>query len=134
MTNEIFSHLAAAFAPVPPPPPLRQRLLDRLAAAPVAELRAGEGEWIPLDAPGVAWRLLYRDPATRQRTGQLRLAPGAVLPAHPHRTNEQCLILEGAVTWDGVTYRAGDFVVMPAGGHHPPAESAEGALVLVIGG
>jgi quercetin dioxygenase-like cupin family protein len=41
----------------------------------------------------------------------LRLAPGAVLPAHRHPMDEECVVLEGAV-------QIGDELLLHAGGFH----------------
>ena len=51
----------------------------------------------------------------------VKMAPKSSLPAHEHKYNEQCLMLEGSVSVDGQTAYAGDFVFMPAGTFSPPS-------------
>lgn len=126
--------LGASVEPVAPPTGLRARLLAKIAAGPVAEVRADEGEWLPLGPPGVDRKLLYRDAHTGQRTYLLRLAPGSILPPHRHHTAEQCLILQGDMISEGCTYGAGDFIVVSAEREHSEVSSAHGATVLIVGG
>lgn len=131
--------LAEAVEPVAPPAGLRARLMAKIAdkaaaAGTLAEVRAHEGEWLPLGPPGVDRKMLFRDPATGQKTFLLRLAPGAELPTHQHKTPEQCMVMEGDLGWEGDTYHAGDFVVVAADGDHASVRSENGAIVLIVGG
>lgn len=130
--------LEAAVPLVTPPPALRARLLSRLAqycaTGPITELRQNEGAWVPTGIPGVDQRMLYTDPATRYSTYYLRFAPGAVVPPHRHKTNEQCLVMEGDLYWDDLSYGPGDFVVAAANTLHSPISSKDGALVLIVSG
>ena len=61
----------------------------------------------------------------------VRMAPKTWIPAHDHGEAEQCLVLEGSVTSDGVTAFAGDFTYMPAGSSHHPLYSEDGCLLLI---
>ena len=61
----------------------------------------------------------------------MKMAPKSNIPAHEHKYNEQCLMLEGSVSGDGQTAYAGDFVFMPAGSSHKPLYSEEGCLFLI---
>lgn len=128
--------LAAAVPPVTPLPALRARLLSQLerycATGPAVDIRHNEGEWTPIGVPGIDRRVLYRDPQTGYATFYLRMAPGSVLPAHRHTTNEQCLMLEGHIQWDDLRFGPGDFVVAAADTVHSPIRTEEGALVLII--
>ena len=130
--------LVSSVEPVAPPPALRNRLMGQLerycATGPVVDVRRNEGEWVPTGIPGVDQRLLYIDPITKYSTFHMRMAPGAVIPPHRHRTNEQCLVLEGDLHWDDLTYGPGDFVVAGAHTVHTPISTQEGALVLVVAG
>ena len=58
-------------------------------------------------------------------------APQTSLPAHPHGEAEQCLVLEGSITSDGVTANAGDFTYMPPGSSHHALFSQDGCLLLI---
>ena len=59
------------------------------------------------------------------------MAPKATFPAHPHKTAEQCLVLEGSVTSGDVTAYAGDFVYMPAGSNHDSLYTEGGCTFLI---
>ncbi|MGH9581467.1 MAG: cupin domain-containing protein [Bryobacteraceae bacterium] len=120
-----------------PPPYLRQRILDQIAAisAPSSDatppeatlVRAHDSPWASTPAPGVSARPLLGD-----RTVLIRMQPGAAYPSHEHSQAEQCYVIEGTLTdSDGFTVYAGDFVCMPAGSTHKPIHSDSGCLLLV---
>ena len=118
-----------------PPASLRARLLEKIAGpAPAPQTRMGEGilvrandtEWVRQPIPGVETRPLYG-----KKTFLVRMAPKSSLPAHPHGEAEQCLVLEGSITTDGVTAHAGDYTYMPAGSTHHPLYTDEGCLLLI---
>ena len=63
----------------------------------------------------------------------LRFAPGAVLPAHRHPVDEECVVLEG-------TIRIGALKLGPGGYHHVPKDvldadstSDEGCVIYLRG-
>lgn len=58
----------------------------------------------------------------------LRIAPGALLPDHPHELNEDCYMLDGDMYLGDVLIRAGDYQLAQAGGHHVGITSDEGGL------
>jgi mannose-6-phosphate isomerase-like protein (cupin superfamily) len=127
--------LPLAASEVAPPPSLRARLLERIGAQPPARessmgegilVRANDTEWKRLPVPGVEMRPLYG-----QKTFLVRMAPKSTIPAHPHGDAEQCLVLEGSVTSDGVTAYAGDFTYMPPGSSHHSLYSEDGCLFLI---
>ena len=110
---------------------LRDRILDSVKKKqprkPVGMIvRQDETPWIPTETPGVETRMLFGE-----RTMLVRMAPGTVLPEHPHIHAEQCLILEGSIRTEKVTAYAGDFTYMPAGSNHPPLYSETGCLLLI---
>src|SRR5581483_10299317 len=117
--------LSMSVAPQAPPPHLRERLMERVAANPrvpvrknpdMTIVRGDSSPWRRSGFPGVEVRPLLRD-----KTLLVRMQPGAVYPHHEHSLAEQCFVLEGSVTdSDGVTAYAGDFVVMAAGSSHEP--------------
>jgi quercetin dioxygenase-like cupin family protein len=121
----------ASAAPATPPAGLKQRLLDRIGQAQAAKagmeiVRADGGGFVQTPMPGVQFRYLKG-----KNTFLVKMAPKSHLPAHDHKYNEQCLMLEGSVSGDGETACAGDFVFMPAGSHHKPLYSEEGCLFLI---
>jgi len=120
---------------VAPPPSLRARLLERIGAQPAARnssmgegilVRANDTDWKRSRMPGVEMRLLYG-----QKTLLVRMAPKTSYPAHDHGEAEQCLVLEGSITSEGVTAYAGDYTYMPAGSSHHPLYSEDGCLLLI---
>ncbi len=117
------------------PPDLRARLLDRVRAEAGAAqpgqtestvVRADDTAWEASPVPGVQFR-----PLLGTRTLLVRMGPKTHYPAHHHPVAEQCLVLEGSVTSDGVTAYAGDYVYMPAGSMHKPLYSEQGCLFLL---
>jgi anti-sigma factor ChrR (cupin superfamily) len=129
---EVADQLALSAAISEPPPTLRARVLERIAASPISRdemtlVRSGDSPWIALAAPGVEVRWLLG-----RKTLLVRMQPGAVFPEHEHRQVEQCYVLEGSVTdADGVTVHAGDFICMPAGITHRPIHTATGCVFLI---
>lgn len=121
---------------VAPPPHLRARLLESIAAGdrPAAKpaqaepliVRAGDSAWVQTPVPGVQTR-----PLLGKKTMLVRMAAKTLLPEHDHAAGEQCLVLEGSLSSDGVTVHAGDFTYMPKGTHHAPLYSEEGCLLLI---
>jgi quercetin dioxygenase-like cupin family protein len=119
---------------VEPPPRIRARLMEKIAAeAPAAPtpgdgiiVRAGDTEWKDGPAPGVQYRPLHG-----VKTMLVRMAPDTWLPAHDHKLAEQCLVLEGSIRSDGVAAYAGDYIYMPAGSTHAALYSETGALFLI---
>jgi anti-sigma factor ChrR (cupin superfamily) len=116
---------------VTPPADLWARIERRLAAAELATVatpaveRVEEGRWRDL-APGVRIKPLWGG-----RTVLIACEPGAVVPAHRHRTFEHSLILSGDVTGDDGEYSAGDYQAMPAGSRHGAWSTRTGCRVLV---
>lgn len=122
--------LSASVPAVAPPGELRQRLLDQVRDVqprPSMEIvRADDAGFVQTPMPGVQFRYL-----NGKNTFLVKMAPKSELPAHDHKHNEQCLMLEGSVRGDGQTAYAGDFVFMPAGSHHKALYSEEGCLFLI---
>lgn len=123
--------LATSAETAAPPTDLRQRLLDQIAQSWPAKsameiVPADDGGFVQTPMPGVQIRYLKG-----KNTFLVRMAPKSSLPAHEHKYNEQCLMLEGSISGDGRTAYAGDFVFMPAGSLHNPLYSEEGCLFLI---
>lgn len=113
---------------------MRAALLARLPArAPGTHvLRHAEGEWKQL-MPGVRVKTLRRDPFAGTETTLWRVDPGASVPPHAHRHEEECLVLEGSIVKDDVEYFPGDFLLADAGELHSRFSSPRGALFLIRG-
>lgn len=127
--------LPLAAGEVGPPPGLKERLLNRIGEKPAAKtsemgegilVRASDSGWKRLPVPGVEIRPLFE-----KKTMLVRMAPKTWLPEHGHSEAEQCLVIEGSVTSDGVTAYAGDFTYMPAGSTHRPLYSEDGCVLLI---
>jgi len=110
--NERLSPLLDAGEVRPPPD-----LFDRVQAAIGARkqdlpgtltIRATEGQWEPL-APGFERKMLATDGPNGRVTFLVRGEPGARFPAHEHPEDEECFVIEGDITFDTLTLRAGDF-------------------------
>ena len=66
------------------------------------------------------------------KTILLRLPAGFTMELHSHITTEQHIVLKGAYTNEGITYREGSYQLFNAHEEHGPFYSNEGALILVI--
>lgn len=133
--------LAGLDSDLPPiTPPKRvweniERALDAQASGSAAAefvVRKDARQWRPL-IPGVDWLILHRDPATGCQSVLLRFAPGSRFPPHRHTQAEECILLEGDLQIGRDTYRAGDYVVMPANTVHPIISSSLGAIAYIRG-
>jgi anti-sigma factor ChrR (cupin superfamily) len=157
---ETCAALALAAPAAAPPASARERLLARVseesggpppetsgrpaprsearADSPAADasgllvVRAGEGEWLKTEDPGVFVKLLYVDRERETVTTLVRMSPGSRIPPHRHRGAEQCLVLEGDVSSGVHTLSAGDFNCAPAGSVHDELTSERGALLLIV--
>lgn len=146
---EEWKALAATAAELPfeldqlqPPPSLKNRLMQRIAAEPshVAEepepgifvMRAGRGRWRETPYPGVSFQVLYSDRGTGNVTSLLRLEPGAEYPAHHHAGVEQCWVIQGKVRIGAIEIEAGDFEYANAETDHGIIQSDTGCLLLII--
>jgi anti-sigma factor ChrR (cupin superfamily) len=121
-------------AEVRPPPDLFERveatIRSRSAQLPgTLTIRQDEGEWQPLVA-GVERKMLA-SPVPGRVTFLIRGRPGARFPAHPHAEDEECFVLEGDITFDTLTLRAGDYHVARRGSPHPKATTQGGCLLLM---
>lgn len=113
---------------------IKRRLMDR-----VADEQAGAHLTVPLQAgtwrtlwPGVRVKALHETPEALSYL--LELAPGAWLPAHRHRADEECIVIQGQVSLGrqvhGVT---GTYHLARAGTLHPGLRSDTGALLFLRG-
>jgi quercetin dioxygenase-like cupin family protein len=116
-----------------PEAPVRDCLRDRILAhaqkpAGMSVVRADEGVWKPI-LPGIRIKSLRKGEGTE--TTLWKIDAGAVLPAHPHTQQEECLVLEGSVLHGGVEYFAGDYLLADAGLMHAEFTTTTGALLLI---
>ncbi len=139
--NDLDADLVAALAMALRPAPLsdarrralRQRVLDATtgASAPaMSVVRAVDGCWLPL-LPGVSIKFLRVDPVTRSQSSLWKLEPGSRLPAHSHVAEEECVVLDGSVSYGGSDYGRGDYLLAVPGNDHQPFECAHGATLYI---
>lgn len=109
---------------------VRERVMTAVAnksAALHRTIRAEAGVWETVGT-GIERKLLWE-------TGDsvsclIRLAPGAVVAGHPHRLDEECVVLEGSLRIGrDLVLRPGDFHVGVKGVDHDVAATETGALV-----
>ena len=89
---------------------IRTRLMERVADADESHLTiaAADGQWQPF-MEGVEMKVLREHEGVL--TYLLRLAPGAIVPAHRHVMDEECVVLEGRI-------HVGSLVEVGPGGYH----------------
>jgi len=135
--QETAQALTLSASAVAPPPSLRARLMasiipkdgaeDKKPANDLTLVRKDDTAWQPMPFPGVETR-----PLLGKKTLLVRMAPKSSLPAHDHDHGaEQCLVLEGSISCDGLTAYAGDFTYMPRGSKHHALYSEDGCLLLI---
>lgn len=130
---ELIEALLCSLTPIDPPPALRARVLNRTSPplespGPVVTVRASEGTWVDF-LPGIRVKALHDDGASR--TWLARMEAGAVVPAHEHERDEECLVLEGTIVLGGVELHVGDHQVAKAGSWHDAVTTRTGCLVLL---
>lgn len=128
---------AAVLTPQPEAGPgarVRDRLLARVAQDAARDkpftVRPQDGDWRACGA-GLEVKVLHRDEAVQSYL--LRMAPGAVLPAHTHPLDEECVVLEGEVMLEDVKAGPGSYHLTPRGATHRPIRSETGCLLFLRG-
>ena len=107
-------------------------LEDSASAPGTRTLRHNEGSWQTV-RPGIEKKVLDIDRSAGMHSYLLRIAPGALIPAHAHAKTEECLVIEGDVVFGGTVLQAGDYHVAPAGIGHPDITSRNGGLLFLRG-
>jgi len=140
-SRNVASLMALAIDPVAPPAEARQRILGAIgSSAPLDEslpeksrtIRAGEGRWYRQPADGIDVMPLSVDQERGIATIMLRIAPGAILPAHDHRGAEESYVVSGSCRIGSVSLKQGDFHHVDAGQHHGTVVSDEGCTLLLV--
>jgi anti-sigma factor ChrR (cupin superfamily) len=138
--HDVAGHLALSTSLVMPPERVEARIMEKIRPKGFVQevpgihvLRAGSGPWVKTPFPGVACKRLFFDPATNLQTTLLQLEPGALYPAHEHKTEEQCWVLSGDVRFGNeVRLTAGDFTYADSGTRHKTITSDGGCLLLIV--
>ena len=112
---------------------IKRRVFERIAAAERGHLTvaADDPRWSPF-LPGVQIKVLHESDGVMSYL--LRLQPGAVIPAHRHPHDEECVVMAGEL-------RIGDDLVVAAGGFHlarkdvlhAPLTTVDGATIFLRG-
>ncbi|MGQ0682028.1 cupin domain-containing protein [Bradyrhizobium sp.] len=98
-----------------------------------ATQRATDAEW-QQHSEGIVFRVLKVDEARRRQTLLVKMQPGAVYKSHAHDVEEECLVIEGDLSYGDFVLRAGDYHLARAGTHHPIGTTAAGCLLHVVVG
>lgn len=129
------NRLAAQLTPIDPPAERADALRDRVlgvardgAHPQNVTIPATAGDWIPI-APKVEMKVLQDSPACK--TVLYRLAPGGVLPAHHHRGEEECIVLEGEAHLGEIRVQQGDYHLAFEDTDHGDVRSTTGAVLFV---
>ena len=112
---------------------VRAKLMKRIAQDSVGHhtaVHADDGRWHAL-LPGIERKVLHEEDGVMSYL--LKFAPGAVLPAHRHPVDEECVVISGVL-------RIGP-LVLPAGSYHrvrngvldADSTSDEGAIIFLRG-
>jgi quercetin dioxygenase-like cupin family protein len=137
LDQEALIALAEAIAPEELPAEqrasMRARVMERLADAQPADTETIRGSDIAWREawPKVWVKVLRTDAAADVQITLMRFEPGGRVPAHAHRSDEECYVIEGDVLVGSHLVRAGDFHLARAGGEHPDLVSNRGALVMI---
>jgi len=129
--HEATEELAYALPMAEPPPRLRTELLRRLAP-PRVLVRADEGAWQKTPFAGIEVRRLFMDKVTGTVTSLLRVAAGAVYPAHWHGGVEHVYVIDGDLIFNDHTLDTGDYEVNLGSTDHSSITTKTGCLALVI--
>jgi quercetin dioxygenase-like cupin family protein len=138
--------LLEAPRPLPPPPALRARLLERLAgegqpAAQAGDIAIGPGlllvrgekkPWEETGIPGIRRKTLYLDAAREYASNLVSMAAGSVYPRHWHAGLEELYMLSGEITVDGHRLGIGDYCRAEPGSVHEDVIAASDCLFIAL--
>jgi len=102
----------------------------KLPLAGIYARNGADGEWQPL-CDGIDIKTLWHSTQSRRHVFLVRIKPGAILPEHRHSGDEECMVLEGDMVVNGVTFGPGDFQVAFANTVHPVITSVGGCTCMI---
>jgi mannose-6-phosphate isomerase-like protein (cupin superfamily)/quercetin dioxygenase-like cupin family protein len=94
--------------------------------SPAGTSRERHAQWEKF-APGIRRRLLWQ--AGNACAYLARAQAGAAVPAHGHRNDEECLMIEGEIFTGDILIREGEFQLAPAGLAHGLVQAATACVV-----
>ena len=112
---------------------VRSRLMRAIAAEAVTQhvtVKTEAGSWHAF-LPGIQRKVLHEQQETMSYL--LKFAPGAVLPAHRHPIDEECIVLEGTLRIGELALDAGGFHLARRGLPHADITSDLGAIIYLRG-
>jgi mannose-6-phosphate isomerase-like protein (cupin superfamily) len=98
--------------------------------SPAGTSRERQAHWENF-APGIRRRMLWQ--AGNACAYLARAQLGAAVPAHGHRNDEECLMVEGEIFTGDILVREGEFQLAPAGLKHGLVQAATACLVYLRG-
>lgn len=134
--EEALAPLATLAGEIAPPAELFDRIEARVNARErlvqlSRTIDANAGEWIVF-GPGVRYKELHRDERLQRRTIYLEAGPGARLPAHDHRQDEECYMISGDLQIDDETLGPDDYLFAPKGTSHTELYSRTGCRCIIV--
>lgn len=113
---------------------VRTRVLRQVAHESVlphhVAVAADQGQWKAF-LPGIQRKVLHLEGGVMSYL--LRFEPGAVLPAHRHPVDEECVVVQGRLRIGPLTLEAGSYHRVPQGVLDADSTSDEGALIFLRG-
>jgi quercetin dioxygenase-like cupin family protein len=113
---------------------LGQQIMARIAQSSTEQqltVAAASNTWRNF-LPGIERKVLHEKNGVMSYL--LRLGPGAVLPAHHHPVDEECVVLQGSLRiGTSLVLQTGDFHLAHEGLPHDTIVSDEGALIFLRG-
>lgn len=136
------SAIAYSSPPVPLATNLKDRLFQRIAiseedtttksttSVSALKEKAAVVDWEPHSIPGVMIGKLSLDLEKREIVCFVRAKAGMSLPKHRHAGNEEIVVLEGDLVFDGEIYGSGECIRSGPGSAHQP-ETYGGFLIFL---
>lgn len=144
LENDVIETLAEAQAPVSIPADLKTRMklnvMQKIKQEKACESgdfstsRDNEGEWIEV-MPGAQFKVLHDDGKGLEGVLSylIKLDAGIELEGHGHPFDEECLMLEGDLTFGDLTLQKGDFHFAAAGVRHHSVSTQNGCTAFIRG-
>jgi quercetin dioxygenase-like cupin family protein len=92
---------------------------------------AAEAPWVDF-GPGILRRVLHAEPDGAAAM-LYRTAPGATVPHHGHRHDEECFMVAGELFLDDLLLRQGEYQLAPAGSEHTGVFTDTGVVLYTHG-